>query len=104
MLIREIIMDKIPEPIFFLAVRFVACMAIFEKTLGAKKEFLRLESKNILLQLSLLEILVNPYSIPDTTAGLNMPGTYRFTGDDMEFEILCNAMEVKNEINTLRSE
>jgi hypothetical protein len=33
-----------------------------------------------------------------------MPGTYRFTGDDMEFEIFCNAMEVKNEINTLRSE
>jgi hypothetical protein len=37
MLIREIIMDKIPEPIFFLAVRFVACMAIFEKYIRSKK-------------------------------------------------------------------
>lgn len=87
-----------------LAVRLVACMVLLKKALGAKKEFLRLESENMLLQLSLLEILITPYSIPDTSAGLHVPGSYRFTGDDMEFEISCNSMEVKNEINTLRSE
>ncbi|WP_213992610.1 hypothetical protein [Sodalis sp. dw_96] len=97
-------MKKIPDSIFFLAVRFVACMATSEKTFGAKKEFLRLESENILLQLSLLEILVTPYSIPDTTAELNVPGTYRFTGGNLAFEVFCNSLEVKNAINTLISE
>ncbi len=60
--------------------------------------------ENILLQLSLLEILVTPYSISETTAELYVPGTYRFTGDDLEFEVFCHSMAVKNAINALLSE
>ena len=96
-------MKNIPEPIFFLAVRFVACMAMLESTFGAKKEFLRLESENILLQLSFLEIAVVPYFIPETTAESNEPGTFRFTASKVEFDIYANSVEVKNAIATLMS-
>ncbi len=99
---REDFLENIPEPIFFLAVRLVACMAIMQSTSGAKKEFLRIESENILLQLSSLEILVTPHSFTDADA-MTKPDAFRFTGNNVEFDIYSDSEAVKIAIDTLMS-